>query len=117
MRLIDFGLAIDLSEETGTAKTHLDDTENLIFLIIIPTLKYIEDTLKTAKEKTNAMRKCLEEVTSLLRIAPLRTKRRNLNANYYRFLARLRDEFVDYISLVLGKGNSSNRLNNNRINK
>jgi serine/threonine protein kinase len=127
LRLIDFGLALDLYDKMKAAgdnwmsnkailNAKFQDTEKLLFDIIQPTLEFIEHKLETAENISNASRKCLNEVTQFLNNIPKRVRNSDYpsgyGSSYYNFITKKNDEYVSYINYVLGYNNNNNRNNN-----
>lgn len=111
LRWIDFGLAKDFNEitkETGSnwkyhiifIKAELEDTENLIFNIIEPTLQFIKQVLSNSA-KTKLNKQCFKDVEYYLDKIPLKydeyfTLNTN-NTKEYDFTRLVRNKYVQFI--------------------
>lgn len=111
LRWIDFGLATDHydiknSQDPIIISARMGDTEGLLFRVIKPTLEFIENRLKSAKDAKS--KHCLDKVTEYLDKMPKELDDYGLPDRYRQFskymkeILRIQDIYVDFIDEFIG---------------
>lgn len=111
VRLIDFGMAIDIFSEYKVNKNEfalkkvgveLTESESIIFNIVEPVLVYIKNKLESSRELTNATRQCLRTAVHMLDKIPYRPGDNDYPSNkksklYHDFINKINNIYTDFI--------------------
>jgi len=113
LRLIDFGLTLDLNDEYENnsninlpiINAKLMDTEGLLFDIIKPILLFVKTKIKSSKYHTK-YKKCLDEIEYALKIMPEKAydyeyPSRKTFKKYTEFITNLKNKYVDFVAIFI----------------